>query len=157
MIDEESDVPIAKKRSKKKKSPSEKKPSAPKKRKPKVKEEDLDGEEEADTPTKPVRKPREKKEKKPSASPRKKKEEDDTPTFKWWEQNNDAATRAVEAAEDGEDQPTEGDIKGDGSIKWTTLQHNGVLFPPPYQPLPPDIKLTYDGNYFQSVHIIKVH
>lgn len=35
--------------------------------------------------------------------------------------------------------------KGDGTIKWTTLQHNGVIFPPPYEPLPKNVKLKYDG------------
>lgn len=33
----------------------------------------------------------------------------------------------------------------DDTIKWTTLEHNGVLFPPPYEPLPKNIKLLYDG------------
>ncbi|OTB14360.1 hypothetical protein K445DRAFT_136952 [Daldinia sp. EC12] len=36
--------------------------------------------------------------------------------------------------------------KEDDSIKWTTLEHNGVLFPPPYEPLPKDVKLIYDGT-----------
>lgn len=35
--------------------------------------------------------------------------------------------------------------KGDNSIKWNTLEHNGVVFPPPYQPLPKNVKLVYDG------------
>ncbi|KAJ4394203.1 DNA topoisomerase 1 [Gnomoniopsis smithogilvyi] len=33
----------------------------------------------------------------------------------------------------------------DDSIKWNTLEHNGVLFPPEYQPLPKNVKLYYDG------------
>ncbi|AEO70305.1 uncharacterized protein THITE_2121555 [Thermothielavioides terrestris NRRL 8126] len=36
--------------------------------------------------------------------------------------------------------------KEDDSIKWTTLEHNGVLFPPPYEPLPKHVKLYYDGQ-----------
>jgi DNA topoisomerase I len=36
--------------------------------------------------------------------------------------------------------------KNDGTIKWTTLEHNGVLFPPPYEPLPKSVKLIYDGT-----------
>ena len=36
--------------------------------------------------------------------------------------------------------------KEDDSIKWTTLEHNGVLFPPPYEPLPKNVKLYYDGQ-----------
>lgn len=35
--------------------------------------------------------------------------------------------------------------KGDGSKKWTTLEHNGVVFPPEYEPLPKHVKLLYDG------------
>ncbi|KAK2798435.1 DNA topoisomerase 1 [Onygenales sp. PD_10] len=35
--------------------------------------------------------------------------------------------------------------KGDGTIKWTTLEHNGVVFPPPYEPLPKNVKMNYDG------------
>jgi DNA topoisomerase-1 len=35
--------------------------------------------------------------------------------------------------------------KEDDSIKWETLQHNGVIFPPPYEPLPKNVKLFYDG------------
>merc|ERR1719187_989126 len=31
-----------------------------------------------------------------------------------------------------------------GDIKWTTLDHNGVVFPPPYQPH--NVKLLYDGK-----------
>ncbi|KAL2263236.1 hypothetical protein VTK26DRAFT_7655 [Humicola hyalothermophila] len=36
--------------------------------------------------------------------------------------------------------------KEDDTIKWTTLEHNGVLFPPPYEPLPKNVKLYYDGQ-----------
>ncbi|KAJ5571306.1 DNA topoisomerase I domain 1 [Penicillium sp. DV-2018c] len=35
--------------------------------------------------------------------------------------------------------------KGDGTIKWTTLEHNGVVFPPEYQVLPENVKMKYDG------------
>ncbi len=35
--------------------------------------------------------------------------------------------------------------KEDDSIKWDTLQHNGVVFPPEYEPLPKNVKLLYDG------------
>ena len=35
--------------------------------------------------------------------------------------------------------------KGDGTIKWTTLQHGGVVFPPPYEALPKNIQMRYDG------------
>ena len=35
--------------------------------------------------------------------------------------------------------------KGDGTIKWTTLEHAGVVFPPPYEPLPKNVRMRYDG------------
>ncbi|KAJ5630076.1 hypothetical protein N7528_003733 [Penicillium herquei] len=50
-----------------------------------------------------------------------KEEEEDE--YKWWED------------------PT----KGDGTNKWTTLEHNGVVFPPPYEVLPKNVKLKYNG------------
>jgi DNA topoisomerase-1 len=34
----------------------------------------------------------------------------------------------------------------DDSIKWTTLEHNGVLFAPEYEPLPKNVKMLYDGK-----------
>lgn len=40
------------------------------------------------------------------------------------------------------DDPT----KGDGTVKWTTLDHNGVVFPPPYEALPKNVKMRYDGT-----------
>jgi len=43
--------------------------------------------------------------------------------FKWWEADNN-----------------------DGSVKWNTLEHNGVMFPPPYVPLPKNVKMKYDGK-----------
>ena len=49
-------------------------------------------------------------------------ENDDT--FKWWENTDDM----------------------DGEVKWETLEHNGVLFPPEYEPLPKNVKLYYDGK-----------
>lgn len=36
--------------------------------------------------------------------------------------------------------------KGDGTKKWTTLEHAGVVFPPPYEPLPRNVKMLYDGK-----------
>ncbi|KAF2154645.1 topoisomerase I [Myriangium duriaei CBS 260.36] len=50
-------------------------------------------------------------------------EEDDEEQYKWWQ--NEA--------------------KGDGTKKWDTLQHNGVVFPPDYEPLPKNVKMRYDG------------
>ena len=36
--------------------------------------------------------------------------------------------------------------KGDGTKKWDTLEHAGVVFPPPYQPLPKSVQMRYDGT-----------
>ncbi|KAF7361856.1 DNA topoisomerase I [Mycena venus] len=56
---------------------------------------------------------------------RKKKEEDEEEAvFRWWEEN----------------------ANGDGSVKWETLEHNGVIFPPPYEPLPSHVKMKYNGK-----------
>ncbi|CCE83497.1 Piso0_004073 [Millerozyma farinosa CBS 7064] len=33
----------------------------------------------------------------------------------------------------------------DGEQKWESLEHNGVIFPPEYEPLPSHVKLYYDG------------
>lgn len=45
-------------------------------------------------------------------------------TFKWWENPEDL----------------------DGEIKWDTLEHQGVIFPPDYVPLPSNVKLIYAGK-----------
>lgn len=50
--------------------------------------------------------------------------EDEEEEYRWWED------------------PT----KGDGTVKWRTLEHNGVVFPPPYEPLPENVKLLYNGK-----------
>ncbi|SLM40070.1 topoisomerase i [Lasallia pustulata] len=50
--------------------------------------------------------------------------EDEEEEYRWWED------------------PT----KGDGTIKWTTLEHAGVVFPPPYEPLPKNVKMRYNGT-----------
>ena len=51
------------------------------------------------------------------------KPEDDDEEYRWWEA-----------------------AQHDGTKKWTTLEHNGVLFPPPYEPLPKHVKMKYDGK-----------
>ncbi|KAG6375394.1 DNA topoisomerase I [Boletus reticuloceps] len=55
----------------------------------------------------------------------KKKEEEDTEdVYRWWEEQ----------------------ANGDGEVKWQTLEHNGVIFPPPYEPLPSNVKMKYKGK-----------
>ena len=48
-------------------------------------------------------------------------------------------------AEEEEYRWWEDPTKGDGTKKWETLEHNGVVFPPPYEPLPKNVKMRYDG------------
>lgn len=84
---------------------------------------------EVDTP-KPKRGKKAKKEdseKSPKTPKAKKEKKDDEQeeVFRWWENNPDG--------------------NGDDSIKWTTLEHNGVIFPPPYEPLPSNVKMSYNG------------
>lgn len=65
-----------------------------------------------------------------------------------------SAPKAPKKEETPDTQVTQEDIhrwweeleaKEDDSIKWETLEHSGVLFPPPYEPLPPSVHLVYDG------------
>jgi DNA topoisomerase-1 len=58
---------------------------------------------------------------------------------KWWEDiiNKDYLN---------DDQDDDDEKKSDKIDKWTTLVHNGILFPPPYQPLPKGITILYDGK-----------
>ena len=51
-------------------------------------------------------------------------EEEEDAGYKWWEAQDEH----------------------DGEIKWTSLEHNGVMFPPEYEPLPSHVKLYYDGK-----------
>jgi DNA topoisomerase I len=65
-----------------------------------------------------------------------------------------AAKFEKESSKDGADEEEEEEAfrwwdapkKEDDSIKWITLEHNGVIFPPPYEPLPKNVKLYYDGK-----------
>ena len=54
----------------------------------------------------------------------KKEDEEEEGIHRWWDNENPA---------------------GDGTQKWQTLQHNGVYFPPPYEPLPSHVKMKYNG------------
>lgn len=68
-----------------------------------------------------IKKENEEKTEKESSSTREDEEEEEK--YKWWE------------AEDV-----------DGEQKWESLEHNGVIFPPEYEPLPSHVKLYYDGK-----------
>ncbi|KAJ7497336.1 DNA topoisomerase I [Mycena latifolia] len=54
----------------------------------------------------------------------KEKKEEEEEVFRWWD----------------------ADANGDGSVKWQTLEHNGVIFPGPYEPLPAHVKMKYNGK-----------
>ncbi|EUC32378.1 hypothetical protein COCCADRAFT_98911 [Bipolaris zeicola 26-R-13] len=56
-------------------------------------------------------------------------------------------TEEDQQAEDEEDEYRwwEDPGKSDGTRKWETLEHSGVVFPPEYEPLPKHVKLVYDG------------
>jgi DNA topoisomerase I len=101
-------------------------------RRKKVKE-DEDNSPETEAPKKRKRKPKGKTEEIEGASPtkaksKKEEEEEEEEVFKWWEN---------EADPNGDD----------GSVKWQTLEHNGVIFPPPYEPLPDNVKMKYKGMF----------
>ncbi|KAI9316023.1 hypothetical protein BX666DRAFT_1953961 [Dichotomocladium elegans] len=54
------------------------------------------------------------------------KKEEEENIYKWWEEEEQQ------------------EMNADDSIKWTTLEHNGVLFPPEYEPH--GVKMKYDGK-----------
>ncbi|KAI6088800.1 hypothetical protein F4821DRAFT_232982 [Hypoxylon rubiginosum] len=72
----------------------------------------------------PAKKAPTKKAKKEVSEDPSKSEDDEEAEYRWW------------------DAPK----KEDDSVKWNTLEHNGVLFPPPYEPLPKNVKLVYNGT-----------
>ena len=59
----------------------------------------------------------------PKKTKKQKEEEEQADIYRWWEQQNQ-----------------------DNTVKWTTLEHSGVIFPPPYEPLPQDVKMKYNGT-----------
>jgi DNA topoisomerase-1 len=121
--DSDDDIPLAKKKAPVKKAPAKKANG--------VKKQESD----SDAPL--AKKPAAKKAKtKAAATPVKKgkgkvKEEtqqdqdaeDEEEEYRWWEDT----------------------AKGDGTKKWDTLEHSGVVFPPEYEPMPKHVKLVYDG------------
>ncbi|KAG8980328.1 DNA topoisomerase 1, partial [Tulasnella sp. 427] len=153
--DSDDDAPLSKVAPKKKAAANGKGKVASKPLKKKLKKEESEEEEESasdsdsDAPIKSKRKPAAKPSAKVKAKPepvspvkknkvkkeeespvkkgkkKKKEEEEEEDLHRWWE---------VEQ------------IQGDGSVKWTTLEHHGVLFPPPYKPLPSNVKMKYDGR-----------
>lgn len=60
-------------------------------------------------------------------------------------ESEEADEKEDEEEEEEEYRWWEDPANGDGTKKWTTLEHNGVVFPPPYEPLPENVKMKYDG------------
>ncbi|KAJ7132760.1 DNA topoisomerase I [Mycena crocata] len=110
--------------------PLAKKPAPKKPRTSKVKKEEPASGNELATPQKSSVKPKPKPKKdaatngSPVKGKGKKKEEEEEEVFRWWD----------------------ADANGDGSVKWQTLEHHGVIFPPPYEPLPVNVKMKYNGK-----------
>lgn len=65
-----------------------------------------------------------------SPTPKKEESEEAEEGYKWWEDEN----------------------FGEGEERWQTLEHAGVIFPPPYEPLPSYVKLYYDGKSVDLPH-----
>lgn len=113
------------------KKPTKKAPPKPRGKKA-VKEEEAGSETEAPKPKRARKGKKDDAEKSTAKGKGKKKEkekekeQEQEEVFRWW--------------------ANEADPNGDGSIKWTTLEHNGVIFPPPYEPLPPNVRMKYNGE-----------
>ena len=145
--DDEDDKPIVTKKPRKRKAnvepdagvlsgdeqPAPKKAAVKKPRAKKAKKvEDASG---SDTPKDKKKTGKAKKEIEVKGSPtkgkgKKKEEQEPEEVFRWWE----------------------ADPNGDGSVKWQTLEHNGVIFPPPYEPLPSHVKMKYNGTSYLLMH-----
>lgn len=125
----EPEVPLAKKKAPRKKkleSDEDEKPPKTRKKNGKVKAED--DEEKPKLKAKGKKDPDGNEKLSARALKKQKEEEEEAERFKWWE----------------------AEALGDGTSKWTTLEHAGVLFPPPYEPLPKNVKMKYDGK---DVHL----
>ncbi|KFM57481.1 DNA topoisomerase 1, partial [Stegodyphus mimosarum] len=121
--DDSDDEPLASRKEKKKiKTEKEK---AQKKRKAESEDEDYD----TKKPVKKVKKEKlsqkqDFKQEAETGSPKKRvKKDEEQEVWKWWEE---------EKLEDG--------------VKWKTLEHNGPVFPPPYERVPDNVKFYYDGK-----------
>ncbi|KAI8999966.1 eukaryotic DNA topoisomerase I [Gaertneriomyces semiglobifer] len=68
-------------------------------------------------------------------------DEEDDEEYKWWLDEPDEVRKEDYApvADETEDTPSKRD-----TVKWRTLVHQGVAFPPPY--VPHGVKMKYDGN-----------
>ena len=75
------------------------------------------------------------------------KAEESTPKKKGKALKREETEQDEEAEEEEEEYRWwEDPTKGDGTKKWSTLEHAGVVFPPPYQPLPKNVQMRYEGT-----------
>jgi DNA topoisomerase-1 len=58
-------------------------------------------------------------------------DEEENEEYRWWESEN---------------------AEGDGTVKWNTLEHNGVYFPPEY--VPHNVKMKYDGKLHNGIYYL---
>ncbi|KAH6650847.1 hypothetical protein F5144DRAFT_503104 [Chaetomium tenue] len=84
-----------------------------------------------------------KKGKKAASAPKKGKA---TPPAKGGKSVKDESKENSEGEDEEEYRWWDAPKKEDDSVKWTTLEHSGVLFPPEYERLPKNVKLLYDGQ-----------
>ena len=87
-----------------------------------------------------------------SAPPKKKvkREEDPTPVESSTNSPKPSTSKSGKAKDEAEEEDDkyrwwEAQQENDGEDKWQTLEHNGVIFPPPYEPLPSHVKMLYKG------------
>lgn len=82
--------------------------------------------------------------------------DDETSVLKASDKKKASKTKGVKKEDTEQDQAAEEEeeeyrwwedpTKGDGTKKWTTLEHAGVVFPPPYEPLPKSVRMRYEGK-----------
>ncbi|GBB97857.1 hypothetical protein RclHR1_03090015 [Rhizophagus clarus] len=86
------------------------------------------------------------------ASPQKKKKKEDPAEKVMSEKKKGKQKVAKEESDEEEDEEYRWweveNAKGDGTVKWNTLEHNGVYFPPEY--VPHNVKMKYNGK---DVHL----
>lgn len=108
-----------KKKKLKKKDSSEQKEAKKSKKKDSKKELKTD-----DVPISKVSAPKPAKSSSEDGTPKKEETEEPEEDYKWWED----------------------DKFGEGPERWQNLEHNGVIFPPAYEPLPSYVKMYYAGK-----------
>lgn len=105
----------------------------------------------SDTSLKKIKleKKQKKKKKKKEEKKEKKKEKKEKKKVKDMElvQENEVKHKAEETKEEEEEEYKWWENQNNNDeVKWHSLKHNGVMFPPDYEPLPSHVKLYYDGK-----------